>query len=359
MQSRWARDAVNIAVAFAVFAAAFGFYYLTGPADVAWMEGRSTTAGRPNGHWAGAVGSSVVRVPVPALSPLAVGGACPRANWAAAAFSAGACLFVYLLMKLLLQMAPQFIARRVGVLAAVSLAVSHTFWMRAVTPGPEPLDALLLAAMLYFLIRFANMGGAVNLYLGMGLLGLSLANNLLMLFMIPIVFIFVRVVQPPLIREVGVVRFRGLVVFVVGASLALVVAAWSWTKTGITIPAEQRSWITFWDHMMLSWDLPLQQSLKRFGTMLLLNFPPWTALIGLIGLWELYRRQKFVFLLIFPLFLVYATLVVTLELSAPVPSYLPAWVFFRWRWVSGGGSCCRAGVGKGLRSRSFCAHPRS
>ncbi len=266
-----------------------------------------------------------------------------RANWASAAFAAGACLFVYLLLKILLQMAPQFISRRVGILAAVSLGVSHTFWMRAVTPGPEPLDALLLAAILYFLIRFANLGGALNLYLGMGILGLALANNLLLAFLIPIILIFVRVVQPPLIRNAGAVRFRGLAVFVVGASLALAVAAWGWTRTGFQIPAEQKTWLFFWDHMMLVWDQPLKESLLRFGAMLLLNFPPWTAVIGLIGLWELYRRQKYVFFLVFPMFLLYGFLVITLDLERPVPAYLPVWVilsiavgFGWWKLLSSG-----------------------
>jgi len=345
VKRRWARDITNIAVAVAVFAGAFGFFFLTGPTDVAWMEGaeyqrRVAETDIGAGPWEHPL---FVFASQPFLL-LPWGELARRANWAAAAFAAGACLFVYLLLKMLLQMAPQFIARRVGVLAAVSLGVSNTFWMRAVTPGPEPLDALLIAAMLYFLIRFANAGGAINLYVGMGILGLSLANNLLMLFLIPIVLMFVRVVQPPLVREIGKVRFRGLAVFALGASLALAVAAWGWTKTGFLIPPEQKSWLSFWDHMMLTWDSPLQESLQRFGAMLLLNFPPWTAVIGVIGLWELYRRQKYVFFLVFPLFLVYVFLVVTLRLSAPVPSYLPAWVFLSvavgfgwWKLLSSGG----------------------
>ena len=95
---------------------------------------------------------------------------------------------------------------------------------------------------------------------------------------------------------------------------------------------------------MLTWELPLQESLMRFAAMMLLNFPPWTAVIGLIGLWELYRRQKYVFFLVFPLFLAYAFLVVTFRLGAPVPSYLPAWVFLSvavgfgwWKLLSSGG----------------------
>ena len=345
MQGRWAREAVDIVVAVAVFASAFGFYYLTGPTDVAWMEGaeyqrRVAQSDIGTGPWEHPL---FVALSQPFLL-LPWGEIARRANWAAAAFAAGACLFVYLLLKSLLTMAPQFIARRVGVLAAVSLGVSHTFWMRAVTPGPEPLDALLLAAMLYFLIRFANIGGAINLYAGMGILGLSLANNFLMIFLVPIVFLWARVVQPPLIRQLGKVRLRGLLMFVAGASAALAVAVLGWTKTGFLIPPAQESWLRFWEHMMLTWEQPLQESLMRFGGMMLLNFPPWTAVIGLIGLWELYRRQKYVFFLVFPLFLAYAFLVVTLRLEAPVPSYLPAWVFLSvavgfgwWKLLSSGG----------------------
>jgi hypothetical protein len=344
LKGRFTRDALNIGVAVAVFVIAFGFYNLTGPSDVSWMEGaefqrRVAQTEFGQGPWDRPL---FVFLSQPFLF-LPWGELARRANWASATFAAGACLFVYLLLKILLQMTPQFIARRVGILAAVSLAVSHTFWMRAVTPGPEPLDALLLAAILYFLIRFANLGGALNLYLGMGILGLALANNLLVVFLIPIIFIFVRVVHPPLMRNAGSVRFRGLIVFVIGASLAVAVVAWGWTKTGFLIPAEQKTWLSFWDHMMLTWGQPLKQSLLRFGAMLLLNFPPWTAVIGLIGLYELYRRQKYVFFLVFPLFLVYAFLVITLNLERPVPAYLPAWVilsiavgFGWWKLLSSG-----------------------
>jgi hypothetical protein len=344
MKGRWAKTALNIGVAAVVFLGAFGFYFVTAPADVAWMAGaeyqrRVALTEIGEGPWDDPLFVILSR---PFLL-LPWGDPARQANWAAAAFAAGACLFVYLLLRMLLEMAPQFIARRVGILAALSLAVSHTFWMRAVTPGPEPLDALLLGGLLYCLIRFANKGGAMNLYLGMGLLGLSLVNNLLMLFLVPVIFIFVRLVQPPLLRDAGVVRLRGLGVFTLSASVAVAVAAWGWSKTGFTIPEEQKSWLYFWEHMTLAWGQPLRDSLLRFGSMLLLNFPPWSIFIGLIGLIELRRRQRYVFWLVFPLVLVYSFLAITFELSQPVPAYLPAWVFLSvavgygwWKLLSGG-----------------------
>ncbi|HXV59473.1 MAG TPA: DUF2723 domain-containing protein [Vicinamibacteria bacterium] len=344
MQGRLARSAVNTTVAMAVFLAAFGLYVVTGPSDVAWMAGaeyqrRVVQADIGEGPWHQPL---FVSLSQPFLA-LPWDGLARRANWAAAFFAAGACLFVYLLMKMLLQMAPQFIARRVGVLAAVTLGVSHTLWMRAVTPGPEPLDACLLAAMLFFLIRFANIGGAHNLYLGSGILGLSFANNLLMLFVTPIVLLYARFIQPPLTRNPGAVRLRGLVVFLVTAALGLGLTASTWfARQGFTIPAEQWEWLTFWNRMSLTWTAPLQESLTRFGTMLLLNFPPWTALVGVLGLFELYRRQKYVFWLVFPMFVLYGFLVATLDLEAPIPSYLPVWTLFSlmvgfgwWRLLAG------------------------
>jgi hypothetical protein len=344
IKGRWTRLAWNVVAAVAVFAAAFAFFVFTGPADLAWMEGalyqrRVALTEIGAGPWDRPL---FVFLSQPFLL-LPLGKPSAAANWAAAAFAAGACLFVYLLLRMLLQMAPQFISRRVGILAALSLAVSHTFWMRAVTPGPEPLDALLLAATLYFLFRYANEGGPKNLYFGMGLFGLSLANNLLMIFLIPLVFLYVRLIRPPLVRDLGVVRFRGVLAFTAGSSIALAVAARGWYQLGFLIPEEQKSWIRFWDHMMLAWDQPLQQSLVRFGSMLVLNFPPWSIVIGLIGLAELHRRQKYVFWLLFPFFLIYSALVVTLRLPEPVTSFLPAWVLFSvavgygwWKLLSSG-----------------------
>ncbi len=113
MQKKWMRDATNVAVSLAVFAGAFGFYYLTGPTDVAWMEGaefqrRVALSDIGEGPWERPLfvffSQPFLFLPWEALAR--------RANWAAAAFSAGACLFVFLLMKQLLQVAPQLGAPR-------------------------------------------------------------------------------------------------------------------------------------------------------------------------------------------------------------------------------------------------------
>jgi hypothetical protein len=346
MRPNWFRGWVNAGVALAVFAGCFAFYTYTGPADIAWGEGayyqrRVALAEMGEGPWDRPL---YVMLSQPFLT-LPWESLPRRTNLASAAFAAGACFYVYLLLTVLLQVAPQFIARRVGLVGAISLAVAHTFWLRAVTPGPEALDALLLAAILYYLLRFANEGRARFFYLAMAILGLSLSNNLMMVFLLPIFAVWVRVMRPPLVREIGKVRARGLGVLLVSSGVALAVTSWGWAASGFPIPPDRWAWVTFWrGNMMLSWDEPLKQSLMRFGVTLLYSFPPWTALMGLAGLIELFRRQKYVFGLIFPLLFLYAGLAVSLRLPDPMNAYVPAWVLISiavgygwWKVLADGG----------------------
>jgi hypothetical protein len=328
MNSNRLRYLVNLLFPLLVFSGALVFFMFTGPGDVSWLDGahyqrRVALTEVGEGPWDQPL---YVLAAQPFL--LIPSGTLPqRASLASAIFAAGACLFLYLLLKVLLGVAPQFIARRVGILTAITLGVSHTFWLRAVTPGPEVLDALLLSAILYCLVRFANDGIRGYFYAAMLVYGLSLSNNLMMIFLFPFIAIWARVIKPPLVRDIGVVRFRGLLLFLAGSALALAVTAWGWSVAGFHVPAEQMSWLAFWNHMTVSWDAPLQQSLIRFTAMLFYNFPPWIAILGLLGLIELFRRQKYVFGLVFPLLLVYTFLVITLALSDPIPAYLPTWVF--------------------------------
>ncbi len=99
MPGRWARDAVNVIVAVAVFAGAFGFYDLTGPTEVAWLEGaeyqrRVAQTDIGNGPWEHPL---FVFLTQPFLL-LPWGELARRANWAAAAVAAGAWVLVYLLL---------------------------------------------------------------------------------------------------------------------------------------------------------------------------------------------------------------------------------------------------------------------
>jgi hypothetical protein len=97
-----------------------------------------------------------------------------RANFASAVFAAAALLFVFHAARLLTPSLPA------ALLATAALAVSHTFWTYAVMPKVYSLNALLLAACIYLLLRWRATGGARCLALFAFLYGLSFLNHLVM-----------------------------------------------------------------------------------------------------------------------------------------------------------------------------------
>lgn len=97
-----------------------------------------------------------------------------RANFAAAAFASAALVFVFLSASYLTPV------RAAALLATGALAVSHTFWTYAVMPKVYSLNALLLAACIYLLLRWRASGGALWLAVFAFLYGLSFLNHLIM-----------------------------------------------------------------------------------------------------------------------------------------------------------------------------------
>jgi len=97
-----------------------------------------------------------------------------RANFASAVFAATALVFVFLSAGFLTRLRPA------ALLATAALAVSHTFWTYAVMPKVYSLNALLLAACIYLLLRWRATSNERCLALFGLLFGLSLLNHLVM-----------------------------------------------------------------------------------------------------------------------------------------------------------------------------------
>jgi Protein O-mannosyl-transferase TMEM260-like len=97
-----------------------------------------------------------------------------RANFAAAVFAALALVFCFRSARLLSSSLPA------ALLATGALAVSQTFWTYAVMPKVYSLNALLLAACIYLVLRWRASGRDAWLALFAFLYGLSLLNHLVM-----------------------------------------------------------------------------------------------------------------------------------------------------------------------------------
>lgn len=97
-----------------------------------------------------------------------------RANFAAAVFAAAALVFVFLSAQRLTH------SLHASLLATVSLLVAHTFWTYAVMPKPYSLNAFLLAACIYFILRWSQELRALDLYVFAMFYALSPLNHLVM-----------------------------------------------------------------------------------------------------------------------------------------------------------------------------------
>ena len=97
-----------------------------------------------------------------------------RANLAAACFASLALVFVFLTARRLTQ------SLRAALLATAALMVSHTFWTYAVMSKPYSLNALLLAACIFFVLRWGQERHSNDLLAFAVLYALSPINHLVM-----------------------------------------------------------------------------------------------------------------------------------------------------------------------------------
>ena len=97
------------------------------------------------------------------------------ANLASAFFAAAALAFVFQAARLLTR------HTAASLLATGGLLVSHTFWTYAVLPKPYSLNALLLSACLFLVLRRRESQRGKYLYLAALLYGLGPLNHLVML----------------------------------------------------------------------------------------------------------------------------------------------------------------------------------
>ncbi len=121
-----------------------------------------------------------------------IGDVAYRVNLMSVFFAAVALLFVHLT------------ARRItgSTLAALGaswiLGLSYPFWANSVVAEVYTLDAALVAAMLFFLVRWDDERRPADLVLVFALFGLSLAHRTTSLLMLPAIVIFI---SPTVLRD--------------------------------------------------------------------------------------------------------------------------------------------------------------
>ena len=207
-----------------------------------------------------------------------------RANLASAFFGAGALAFVYLCAWQLTRRA------RPSLLATGALLVSHTFWTYSVMPKVYSLNTLLLAAILYLLLRWGNEMRPGLLYAAAALAGLSLLNHLLMATAMAgfAVYVIVILRQQPRTEAARRQLLLAGACFVLGLLpyLVIVVTQNQSSATSGTIVGSVRDFLISWLH-----PIPLLLGVGVGIALLVYQFPA-TFIGSALGLRQMWRAQR-------------------------------------------------------------------
>ncbi len=206
-----------------------------------------------------------------------------RASLASAVFGTGALVCVFLSARLLRASLPA------ALLATAALTLSHTFWTYAVMPKVYSLNALMLAACLYLLLRWRVGGNAIPLCLFAFLFGLSLLNHLVMTTAAAGFAAFIGFTVWPARRNPGawVALLAAAICFGMGLApyLYLTVQSGTAQATGSTAGGFVKGLLYAFTHPLallkgISWGVAL--AVYQF---------PISAVAGLAGLYALWRRD--------------------------------------------------------------------
>jgi len=207
-----------------------------------------------------------------------------RANFAAAVFGATALGFVFLSAWHVTR------SEMASLLATGALALSHTFWTYAVMPKVYSLNALILAACSYLLLRWRERTQDVYLCLFAFLYGLSFLNHLVMATVVAGFAAFIGSVLWSRRQSRAVWRSLLLAGLCFGLGLApylyLVLQGGSAQSTGRSVAAFPKGLLYALSHPAallngVGWGIVL--GVYQF---------PIATLVGLIGLYYLWRRDR-------------------------------------------------------------------
>jgi len=212
---------------------------------------------------------------------LPIGDVAFRANLTSAVFASAALAFVFL--------AAQRITNKTGasLLATGVIMVSHSFWTYAVMPKPYSLNALMLAACTYFVVRWGHEKRGRDLYLFATLYGLSLLNHLVMLtaaagFLVFIVLVARRATEARRQAAIaGVIYMAALLPY-----MLLVTSAGEGEGTGATIGAFLRGFAT-----ALTSPAALVLGLAAGATLLVYQFM-FSLPVGLVGVHRSWQTDR-------------------------------------------------------------------
>lgn len=246
-----------------------------------------------------------------------------------------------------------------GVVAAVALGTSTTFWAQATTANIRSLTALLTIAVLYLLIRYRQtrlegQEARANRYLvaATAVLSLGLTHHASLAFMAVVFAIFVLVVEPALRRSPR--RWPPLILPGLVGLLPLLYLPLRAGSGARGATADLATFSGFLDHVLATGfrgdffyfvePAILWERLKVMGNVMAFQFDGWLLLGMVVGGLLLIRRERAMALLLVGSFLVHTLITATYRAPQTVEYMIPAYV---------AAVLCLAYVGRFAKSSRF------
>jgi len=262
---------------------------------------------------------------------LPVGEVAYRVNLMSALFAAASVALVYLTVLLLHpESADTVTSMIIAAASALLLAFSHTFWSQAIIAEVYGLNAFLVALMVYLVTLFRSTGKDKLLWVLSLTLGLSLGNHLSAFLFLPgILFLILRKGRLKPESYLGMAGF-----FLLGLSIYLYLPLRAAQSPPINW-GDPHSWSGFWwtvsgaiyrEYVLALPLVYLPGRITSWMNMLAQQFT-WPGLgLGLVGIWDLWDRERDYF--IFSLISFSGTVVYALSYNTTdsyvylIPSYL-------------------------------------
>jgi hypothetical protein len=257
-----------------------------------------------------------------------------RINLMSVFFAAVALVFVHLTVRRLTH------SNLAALGATWILGLSFPFWSDAVVAEVYTLDAALLAAMLFFLVRWDEGRRPADLLLAFAVLGLSLANRTTSLLYLPAIALFIA---PALLREprlalAAFATLPGISLYLLLPLRAISGVAYRWGTTfspDLTpIPIDLTDPSTLWWYVSAQIFRPLTQVYtwpERFDEAATFAFDFWSAFLGgvllvLVGAFYLFPTRRRLLLLLAMIALPQAAFFINYAVIDKETMFLPVYV---------------------------------
>jgi len=205
-----------------------------------------------------------------------------RVNLVSAIFGALTVMLVYLITVELTR------SPILGFVSAISLALSHTFWLHSVIPEVLTLNSFFAVLVIYLLILYERKGDIRLIYAASCAYGLSLSNHLLMILLLPAI-LFMLVLCSRKYKWRAKEWALIIIFFLLGLSFYLYLLIQRAMKVSLYHLFDEVSGGSFKKEMFTSPLRELLRSIVKFGAYLMYQFPLFGFILGFIGLWHSFK----------------------------------------------------------------------